>query len=244
MIRIAPLPGDDFEGRATRPQPLQIEAPLLIRIRSVDRLWPDQRLWLMTRPGSPTAEQFRVLYLRLKETRELRVVALAGPTGAAEAASVAANVALALGEGTRNRVLLVDANLRRPGIGELFGLPDSPGLSEQVRQHRRQPREPWEVAGISGTVSLLTAGAVEKNPASLLSSEAVGELMQEARRAFDYIVVAAPPVLDSADLALLQDHLDGSILVVRVGVTRRESVQASIDTLGAQHFIGTVMVEL
>jgi Mrp family chromosome partitioning ATPase len=51
------------------------------------------------------------------------------------------------------------------------------------------------VGGISGTVSLLTAGAVEKNPSAVLSSESIGELLQEARRAFDYIVVSAPPVL-------------------------------------------------
>jgi Mrp family chromosome partitioning ATPase len=239
-----PVTGErQLDARAGgRPEPLMIEAPLLIRIRNVERLSPDPRLWLMTKPGSAMAEQFRVLSLKLKEARGLRVVTLVSPTLETDGALAAANVALALGEGTRNRVLLLDTNLRRPQIGELFGLPDSPGLSEQVRRHRRQPTDPWEVGGISGTVSVLTAGAVEKNPSAVLSSESIGELLQEARRAFDYIVVSAPPVLLSADTNILLDHLDGAILVVKVGTTRRDSVQASVERLGARHFLGTVMV--
>ena len=98
------------------------------------------------------------------------------------------------------------------------------------------------MAGISGTVSLLTAGAGEKNPSAVLSSESIGELLQEARRAFDYIVVSTPPVLQAADTNILQDHLDGAILVVKVGSTRRDSVQAAVERLGAKHFLGTVMV--
>ncbi len=233
---------EDVEGRPTRPQPLQIEAPLLIKERALERVSPDPALWLMTQPGSPMAEQYRVLALKLREARGLRVVALAAPTTSRDGTLAAANITLALGEGTRCRVLLLEANLRHPELAELFGLESSVNLADQVRQHRRSPRDPWEALALSGSVSLLPAGGVERNPAAVLSSETIADLMQEARRAYDYLVVAPPPVMESADINILQDHLDGAILVVRAGRTRRESVAASIKQLGARRFLGVVLV--
>jgi capsular exopolysaccharide synthesis family protein len=224
-------------------QPRLIEAPVRIRVQNVARISPDPRLWLMTRPDSDAAEQFRVLALKVREECGARVVVLAAPTKNGEGALAAANLALAFAEGGRNRTVLVDADLRGSEIGGLFELREGPGLGEQIRHHRRDPDQNWVTLGLGSSLHLLPAGPPEKNPASLLSSEVVLDLMDELRRFFDFIVLAGPPVVESADVNILQEHVDGVVLVVRAGVTRRETVTASIKRLGDGRFLGTVLVD-
>jgi Mrp family chromosome partitioning ATPase len=219
-----------------------LEAPLRIAFNSVAQISPDPRLWVMTEPGSAGAEQYRVLALKLREGRGLRAVAFVAPTSAAEGCLAAGNVGLALAEGHRNKVLLLDTNLRRPELAALFGLQEGVGLGEQLRRHRRATQEPWDVCSVSPSLHIMPAGLREKNPSALLSSDALADLIAEARRAFDHIVVAAPPVIESADINILQDHLDAVVLVVKVGVTRRDSVAASVARLGAARIVGTVLV--
>lgn len=228
--------------RARRRRPLQIEAPVRISVRPVARVSPDPRLWMITKPDSAMAEQYRVLAQKLKEGRVFRVVAVASAAKGGEGAITATNLALALAEGRRSRVMLMDADLRGGKIGPLLDLNEGPGLGEQIHHHHREPDQAWVVLGLTEGLRFLPAGPAEKNPASLLNTDVVSDLMAEARRSFDFIVVYAPPVMDTADLSILQDHLDGAILAVRAGVTRKESVSGSISRLGENKFIGTVMV--
>jgi Mrp family chromosome partitioning ATPase len=228
--------------RDRRRRPLQIEAPLRISVRAVARVSPDPQLWMLTKPDSPMAEQYRVLAQKLKEGRVYRVVAVASAAKGEEGAITATNLALALAEGRRSRVMLVDADLRGGKIGPLLDLQEGPGLGEQIHNHHREPEQAWVVLGLSEGLRFLPSGPAEKNPASLLNTDVVSDLMAEARRSFDFIVIYAPPVMDTADLSILQDHLDGAILAVRAGVTRKDSVSGSINRLGENKFIGTVMV--
>jgi len=230
-------------GSAQHRAPLQIEAPIRVRVKNVARISPDRRLWLMTRPDSMAAEQFRVLALKLREERGARVVAVASPTRNGEGYLAAANLALAFSEGGRSRTVLVDANLRGSEISDLFELNEGPSLSDQIRQHRSHPDQDWVTLGFSANLHFLPAGAAEKNPASLLSSEVMADLMLELRRYFDFIVVATPPVMDSADVNILQEHVDGVLMVVRSSITRRDSLSASIRRLGQGRFLGVVMVD-
>jgi Mrp family chromosome partitioning ATPase len=261
VARIVSVPEEDeLEGRPTggyqavereladeRPSrpPLMIEAPLQIKERVVEQISPDPRLVLLTQPGSKRAEQYRVLALKLREVSYLRVVALVPPTGGKDQGIAACNVALAFAEGSRTRVLLVDANLRTPIVHDLFGLePGWTGLAEQVRQHRRSPRDVWSVVGVTANLGLLPAGPEpERNPSAVLSADPIAELFAEARRSYDLIVVSPPPVLESADVNILQDHVDGAVLVVRAGVTRRDSVAASLNRLSARKFLGSVLTD-
>jgi len=231
------------QGYSGQGQPLQIEAPVRVKVKSVARISPDHRLWLMTRPDSIPAEQFRVLALKLREERGARVVAVASPTRQGEGHLAAVNLALAFAEGGRSRTVLLDADLRGSEVGGLFDLGEGPNLADQIRQHRRHPEQDWITLGLSTTLHYLPAGPSEKNPASLLSSEVMADLMVEMRRFFDFIVVVTPAVMDSADVNILQEHVDGVLLVARSGVTRRDSLAASIKRLGHSRFLGTVLVD-
>jgi protein-tyrosine kinase len=232
-----------YHDRPPTSPPLMIEAPSRIVSHRVDRISPEPKLWLITEPASVAAEQYRITALKLKEGRELRVVAVVAPTAAVHGSLVASNVALALSEGNRAKVLLLEANLRQPEIAGFFGVQSEVGLSEQIRQHCRVATDPWSVLAVMGSFHMLPAGVAEKNASALLSSEAIADLMSELRRNFDYVVVSPPPVLDSADINILQDHLDGAILVVKSGLTKKESVTHSISQIGESKIVGVVLVD-
>jgi Mrp family chromosome partitioning ATPase len=99
------------------------------------------------------------------------------------------------------------------------------------------------VLEVVGNLHLLPSVRAVKNPASLLGSEVVSDLMAELRRYFDFMVVSTSPIIESADVNILLDHVDGVVLVVRSGVTRREQVAASIDRIGESRFIGNVLLD-
>jgi Mrp family chromosome partitioning ATPase len=220
----------------------QLEAPSKIKVQNVERISPDPRLRVITYPDSAAAEQYRVLALKIKEGRAIRrVVAVMAPTTESAGPITAANIALALAEGRRSRIMMLDADLRGGELGALFDLSQGPGLAEQIRNHRRQPEQPWIALELTRSLHFLHAGTSE-NPASLLNSEALGDLMAELRRAYDFIIMATPPVIESADVNILQEHVDGAVLVVKAGVTKKDTVAASITRLGGKKFLGAVLV--
>jgi capsular exopolysaccharide synthesis family protein len=241
-VRAQDVPYEEIDDHRRR-DPLLIEAPVRVKVKTVARISPDPRLWLMTRPDSLPAEQLRVLALKLREERGARVVAVTSPTRRGAGQLTAANLALAFAEGGRSRTVLLDANLRGSELSELFELSEGPGLADQIRHHRRNPGENWITLGLSTTLHFLPSGAAEKNPASLLSSEVMADLMMELRRYFDFIVLSTPPVLDSADVNILGEHVDGVLMVVRAGISRRDSLSAAINRLGESRFLGAVLVD-
>ena len=234
---------DDFSGAtAIRDPQRQLEAPSNINVRTVHEISPDPRLLVMTQPGSMAAEQYRVLSLRLRESNDRRIISVLVPTSEVNGAVVAANLALALAEGNRSNVLLLDANLRGSELADLFGLEMGMPLGEQIRHHKRNPDDPWEVLGLGPSFHVVAARAVQTNPSALLSSEIMADLVDDLRRQFDFVILSAPPVMEAADGVILQDYVDGSILVALAGITRTDSIRASLSRLGEGKVIGTVLL--
>ena len=235
---------DEFgDSTAIRDPQRQLEAPANINVRTVHEIAPNAGLVVMTQPGSMAAEQYRVLSLKLRESHDRRIISVLVPTSAVEGSVVAANLALALAEGSRSNVLLLDANLRGSEVADLFGLEMGMPLGEQIRHHKRTPDDPWEVLGLGPSFHVVTARAVQTNPSALLSSEIMAELIDELRRKFDFVILTAPPVMEAADGVILQDYVDGSILVALAGITRMDSVRASLGRLGEGKVMGTVLLE-
>ncbi len=237
------LEDDEFSGATSVRDPqLQLEAPSNVNVRTVHEIAPDSRLLVMTQPGTLAAEQYRVLSLKLRESNDRRIISVLVPTSEVEGAVVAANLALALAEGSRSNVLLLDANLRGSEIADLFGLQMGMPLGEQIRHHKRSPEDPWEVLGLGPSFHVVAAKPVQTNPSALLSSEIMADLVDDLRRKFDFVVISAPPVMDAADGVILQDYVDGAILAALAGVTRTDSVRASLGRLGEGKIIGTVLL--
>jgi tyrosine-protein kinase Etk/Wzc len=191
------------------------------------------------------AEAFRLVYSGLTfgwgEGRRTILVTSAAPREGKTL--IAANLGLTFArEGAR--VLLVDCDLRRPRLHRLFGVPAAPGLIELLSAEATVvPSMPairhTELAGLS----LLPCGALAPHAHELLKPQQLRRLLNDLSGQFDVIILDTPPVLVSADAALLAPLADGAILVVRAGQTDRASAERACQYLIAAgaHFLGALL---
>ena len=126
------------------------------------------------------------------------------------------------------RVLLLECDLRRPRLHEIFGLSNNSGLSTAVLDpHTPLPLQETEVPNLR----VMTSGPLPPNPADLLASERMGAVLQALVEDADLVLLDAPPVIAVTDAALLAAKVDGVLLVVKAGQTKREQVQRAKDLL-------------
>jgi len=199
-------------------------------------------------PLSSAAEAFRLLYSGLlfgwgEGQRTILVTSAAPQEGKTV---IAANLAVTFArEGVR--VLLVDCDLRRPRLHRVFGVAPAPGLIELLKADRAtladSPggplRRPTKIAGLW----LLPCGALPRRTSEVLQPQQLRRLLDDLSGHFDVIILDTPPVLVSADAALLAPLADGAILVVRAGQTNRSSAERACQYLIAAgaHFLGAVL---
>ena len=150
----------------------------------------------------------------------------------------ATNVALTLSESYRRRVLLIDADLRRPSLDDVFKLPKGFGLNEALtgRADRKV-----SITQVSRNLSLLPAGTPDSDPMSVLTSERMRNLIREASAAFEWVIMDTPPIGILTDAKLLGAMVDGALLVVRAGRTPANQIQRAVDSLGKNRILGVVL---
>jgi non-specific protein-tyrosine kinase len=184
----------------------------------------------ITDPASPAAEAYRRLRVNLASpTQEAPLEALlvvaAGPEP--EKASVAANLAVTFAR-VGKRVVLVDSDLRQPMQHTIFGLPNDQGLTTVLATPAAEL--PLQESGIEG-LRLLTSGPSVTLPAETLASPAMKALIQRLRKSSDVILFDAPPVVSATDAAELAVMMDGILLVVAAGRTRRDQAEEALQLL-------------
>lgn len=146
-------------------------------------------------------------------------------------------LAVALATSTAGKVLLVDANLRRPSLHEWFGAPPGPGLGDLVAGSAHQPVFGTKVPNLW----LLPSGVAQKHPAQLMTSEAARVQIQGFRTHFDYVVIDCPPVLSTVEAASVCRLADGVIIVLRAGLTPREDVSRTKGLLAGAPIMGVIL---
>ena len=193
-------------------------------------------------PRSVAAEAYRTLRANLQFTsldREVRTILVTSAGEGDGKTTVVANLGVALAESGK-RVLLVDADLRRPGVHRLFDLPLTPGLSNLLLEE-----EP-DLAPVATAVPglfVLPAGDPPPNPGEFVASARLTRLLGRARANFDYVLIDTPPVSLVADAAVLAPATDGVLLVVSAGRTKRDLARRAkeqLDNVGA-HLLGVVL---
>jgi capsular exopolysaccharide synthesis family protein len=199
---------------------------------------------LLGRP-SPEADQYNALRYAVEEKRVsdgLHVVAITSPSVGDGKTTTSVNLAGALAHRRDARVLLIDADLRRPSVAPLLGLAEHPGrpglvdvISDSALTLERAVRHLPAF-----NLNVLPAGQLSDDPFELLRSARVGELLQEARRRYDLVVVDTPPVLLVPDSRILQSWVDGFLLVVAANRTRRKLVAEALNLLGPGKMVGLV----
>jgi capsular exopolysaccharide synthesis family protein len=150
----------------------------------------------------------------------------------------ATNLALTLSHSYQRRVLLVDADLRKPSIHEILRLPNTIGLSDSLR-HPEEAGLRFQT--ISPHLSALTAGRADSDPMAGLVSDTMNRLLAEAAHQFDWVIVDTPPVALLPDANLLAAMIDTAVLVVGARSTPYPLVRRAMDAIGPQRILGVVL---
>ena len=212
-------------------------------IPASERFDPSWRGRLAVGPGSDPAlaDQFRRLgatLLQVQRTERLRTVMVTSALPEDGKTLTAVNLALVLSDSYRTRVLLVEADFRRPAITRAAGIPPGPGLSEALKatDDRKAP-----LVQLSETLTLLPVGRPDSDPLSALTSARLHALLQDASEKFDWVIVDTPPLAVTTDATLLCPLVDAALLVIRAGRTPLESIRRTVDALGRERILGIVL---
>jgi capsular exopolysaccharide synthesis family protein len=203
---------------------------------------PEQRLITLSDPRSPVAEAFRVLRTNLVLSGlngPLCTLLVTSPTPEEGKSITLANLAVTMAQGGRTTIL-ADCDLRRPAQHEIFGRPAEPGLTTMLTD---KLDEPPLVATPVENLWLLPSGPLPPNPADLLGSRRMEAVIANLKTRADVVLFDAPPLIAVTDAALLASMLDGVLLVIRAGQTRREHAQQASQLLQKINVrvVGTVL---
>jgi tyrosine-protein kinase Etk/Wzc len=192
---------------------------------------------------SSTAEAYRTLRTNLlfsQLTRELKKIVVTSAAPGDGKTTVSANLAVTFSQ-QGIRVLLIDCDLRRARLHNVFSVPRVPGFSELVVGYADVASSIRETR--VENLFVLPAGTLPPNPSELLGGQRVPALLDELASDYDVLIIDTPPVLAAADAAVLGGLADGVLLVVRAGKTEREAAKDALrqlNTVGA-HIVGAVL---
>jgi capsular exopolysaccharide synthesis family protein len=204
----------------------------------------DSHLVSLTSPSSFAAEQYQGLRLtveRLGRARNAQTLAVTSPAAGDGKTVTAINLAAALARGSEARVLLIDADLRRPSVARQLGIADadSRGLADLIAgddvalDQVATQIEPY-------TLWVVRAGVVKSSVHQLLRSPRLERVLALARERFDYVVVDTPPLLPVFDSTLLARTMDGVLMVVSANRTPRKLLGEALNLLDPAKVLGIV----
>jgi non-specific protein-tyrosine kinase len=198
----------------------------------------------LTDPHSAVSEAYQSLRTSLEFSRlgkELTTLLVATVDSTEEKSAAVANLAVVMAQ-AGDKVILVDGDLRRPQQHEIFGLSNQAGLSTWLQNGGAAPLQPSGVEGLQ----VLVAGPSVGNPVALLSTRRLAERLAELRggAGATYILIDAPPILAVTDAALWASQVDGAVLLINAGATKRDQAQRARQVLeGVQaQILGAILL--
>jgi protein-tyrosine kinase len=204
----------------------------------------DEKVTIHADSPPVAVEQYRRLAALLHHTqtdRGLRTVMIASAVAGEGKTLTAVNIALTLSESYRRRVVLIDADLRRPAVGGRFGLANLTGLTEALVADEDRK---LALVQMSETLSVLPAGQPMADPMHVLTSNRMRRIIDEAARTFDWVIIDTPPVGLLTDANLLAAMVQAALLVVDAGRTPYTAVQRAIAAIGRDRILGVVLNRL
>ncbi len=196
----------------------------------------------ITDPHCPAGEALRLLAVRMRHLRlrrELKSLLVTSTVPGEGKSMVAANLACALGSGEKQKVLLLEGDVRLPSLPRVFGMRNVPGLCNYLKGERSLIASIYYLANAG--IWILPAGDKAREPLDLIQSPQLPELMRKLNSWFDWIVIDSPPVLPLADTSEWARLADGILLVTRRATTQRRKLQRGLEALDQNKFIGAVM---
>lgn len=173
-------------------------------------------------PRSPISEQYRTLRTNMEFSsvdKELKTIMVTSSSPSEGKSMTTANLAVVYAQQGK-KVLLIDADLRKPTVHYTFRLDNLRGLSNILVNEARLEEAAY-ATGIND-LDVISSGPIPPNPSELLGSRRMESFIQEASKLYDYIIFDTPPVLAVTDAQILANIVDGTILVIRSGQTESE----------------------
>ena len=203
---------------------------------------PQSRLVTLTESGGPAAEAFRLLGVRLRHLRRdraLKKVLITSTISQEGKSMVVGNLASTLALRTQQKILVLEGDLRRPSLAQMFGIGRNPGLCEwlegegslESRIYHLKDRNLW----------ILPAGSSPSNALELLHSGRLAKLMDQLSEWFDWIIIDSPPVLPLADTSVWMRFADGILLTTRQGTTEKRMLQKGLEAIDPKKLIGALV---
>ena len=209
----------------------------------VDTYYIDPVLVTGLEPQSIEAEQFRLLKNNIlfpEKGTPPKSIMITSFSPCEGKSFVAANLAISIAQNIDEYVLLLDCDLRSPSIHPMFGLKDGPGLSEYLSEGI--PLSSLLVKTFLDKLTILTAGEIPANPSELLSSDRMKKLIHEIRSRYSdrYIIFDTPPPHLTSETNAISRQVDGIVIVIQQGKTRKKEVLDLIDIYGKEKILGVV----
>ncbi|MCC7173705.1 MAG: CpsD/CapB family tyrosine-protein kinase [Bryobacterales bacterium] len=194
-----------------------------------------------TRSRDAHSEEFRTLRTRLNHLQKLQPlhsVVLTSPCPAEGKSFTVVNLALAEAQLTDNPTLLADFDFRRPVLHNIFQIERTPGATDFLAGQAGLADVVRRIAGTN--LYLMTAGTAVSNPLEMLNLTETRTLLEQLPSIFNWVLLDSPPLLFAADANLLATMTDGTVLVVRIGVTTIDSVTRAMQSLCENNVLGIV----
>ena len=175
---------------------------------------------------------------RAQADRGFKLVMVASANPGEGKSLTASNLALTLSESYRRNVLLIDADLRRPAVHDIFGLPNDTGLSDGLAL---ESVKRLSVIEVSPHLAVLPSGQPMLDPTASLTSTQMRMVLDEARASYDWTIIDTPPIGLLSDAKLLVEMVDGVVLVVEAAKTPYPDLLKAIDVIGRDRLLGAVL---
>jgi capsular exopolysaccharide synthesis family protein len=196
----------------------------------------------LAEPHSPASEAYRTLRTNIQFSsldKPARTILVTGVDAGEGKSTTLANLGVVMAQSGKT-VVVVDCDLRRPTLHKLFGLPAEPGLTTAILDSKSSVFA--QKTAVDG-LRVVTSGPLPPNPSELLGSRQLEEILAGLAATTDMVLVDAPPIVSVSDAAVLASKVDGVILVVSAGKTRREMAQRAKSLLEKvnAHILGVVL---
>jgi protein-tyrosine kinase len=205
----------------------------------------DRHLVAALAQQSLAAEQYRSLRTRISRVesgRAIRALIVTSPSKGDGKSLTAANLALTMAQDFSQRVLLIDADLRRPSLHHLFGLPETPGLTDVLMGGATLDDALVPIA--DHHLTILPSGVPPGHPAELLGSTTMRRTLDTLRTRFDRLILDMPPVSPLADVHIAAAMADGILMIVRAGMTPKPAIERALAGLDMTKVLGLVLNEV
>jgi protein-tyrosine kinase len=225
-------------SEADSPRKADADAPPEV----TERLSAGEKLIVLPDADVTLVEQFRRLAAALHHAQlknGTRTVMVASAVEGEGKTLTSTNLALTLSESYQRRVLLIDADLRRPSIHQRFNLDNRVGLSDTLKHVVVDGEMP--IHRVSKNLWVITGGPPDPDPMSGLVSDTMRQLLAEASEQFDYVVIDTPPVVLLPDANLLAAMIDAALLVVRANSTPYPLSARAVEAIGRDRILGVVL---